>query len=138
MTVYRSKISSFIILSAAVPILAVGAFYISYQSWGPLGFLSLIITFVIYLYRTTYYAIKGNTLNVHSGFMINTDINIGKIKTITETSTILSAPAWSTDRIEIFYNIFDSIVISPPDKARFVADLQAINPAITMKWKDKK
>jgi len=46
------------------------------------------------------------------------------------TNSILSAPALSFDRIEIFYNRFDSIVISPGDNAAFIADLKEINSAI--------
>jgi hypothetical protein len=30
------------------------------------------------------------------------------------------------------------VMISPPDKVQFVADLQAINPNITIAWKIKK
>jgi hypothetical protein len=42
----------------------------------------------------------------------------------------MSSPALSLDRIEIFYNKFDSVIISPKNKADFVAELKSINPAI--------
>ncbi|MFC3199468.1 PH domain-containing protein [Parapedobacter deserti] len=49
---------------------------------------------------------------------------------IEETRTLISAPAPSLDRLEIFYNKFDSIVISPKDKQGFIADLLKLNPEI--------
>jgi len=37
---------------------------------------------------------------------------------------------FSLDRLEIFYNRFDSVVISPEDKAGFIAELTKLNPEI--------
>jgi hypothetical protein len=46
------------------------------------------------------------------------------------TAGLLCSPALSLDRIEIFYNKFDSVIASPENKADFVAELKSINPAI--------
>ena len=46
-----------------------------------------------------------------------------------------SAPANSFDRIEIIYNKFDSIIISPENKQQFIESLLVINPDIKVKYK---
>ncbi len=86
---------------------------------------------VMPLFLHTVYVIDGGLLKVHSGWIVKTDIEIAGIKEIKKTDSILSSPALSlSERIEIFYNKYDSIVISPENKADFIADLKAINPAI--------
>jgi hypothetical protein len=83
------------------------------------------------VFFNTYYAISTDgVLSVKCGMFFNSKINISDISKIEDTRSILSAPALSMDRMEIFYNKFDSIVISPADKAGFVATLQKINPGI--------
>jgi len=52
------------------------------------------------------------------------------IRKIEETNNPLSAPALSIDRLEIHFNKFDSLLISPKNKKDFIADLQQINPEI--------
>lgn len=138
MTVYRSKVSPSVLTLLIVPILGLLATALFYRIWDPLIVAILISIFILYLYRATYYTIDRNMLNVRSGFLINTDIEIDKIKSIAETNSILSAPAMSFDRIEIFYNTYDSMMISPLDKTQFIADLQAVNPNIAIAPKNKK
>ncbi|MEB0262725.1 MULTISPECIES: PH domain-containing protein [unclassified Mucilaginibacter] len=82
------------------------------------------------LLNTRYTITADNTLKVKCGFFVNLTIPIEGIRKITSTKTILSAPALSFDRYEVFYNKFDSVVISPINKKEFIADLQNINPAI--------
>ncbi|WP_214073323.1 PH domain-containing protein [Mucilaginibacter sp. dw_454] len=138
MTTYRSKIGLVIILPALPIFLGICALDIINDDWFALFIILLIAGFTTYLFRTTYYTINGNMLNVRSGFFVNTDIDIAKIKSVAETNTMWSAPAWSMDRIEIFYNTYDSVVISPPNKAQFIVDLQVINPNITVSLNNKK
>ncbi|MFD0764277.1 PH domain-containing protein [Mucilaginibacter lutimaris] len=94
--------------------------------------LLITLTAVIFLplLNTRYTITVDNTLKVKCGFFVNLTIPIESIRKITSTKTILSAPALSFDRYEIFYNKFDSVVISPVNKKEFIADLQNINPAI--------
>ncbi|WP_188747554.1 PH domain-containing protein [Parapedobacter defluvii] len=49
---------------------------------------------------------------------------------IEETRNPISAPAPSLYRLEIFYNRFYSIAISPKDKPEFIANLIKLNPEI--------
>ncbi|MBD1366460.1 PH domain-containing protein [Mucilaginibacter sp. ZT4R22] len=95
--------------------------------------LVLVVVSAMFLpvFFNTYYAISNTgTLRVKCGMFFNTKLPIGSIIKVENTRTVLSAPALSTDRIEIFYNKFDSVVISPKNIAEFVAELQKINPDI--------
>jgi len=79
------------------------------------------------MFMTTYYTIDGNKLYVKSGFIVNINIDISTITKIEPTNTVLSSPALSFDRLEVFYNKYDSVVISPGDNARF---MQSCNRSI--------
>lgn len=113
-------------------------YYIVNELWPVLAFTALVVGFVVHLITTTYYTITGNILNVHCGFFYNTDIDISTIKSVAETNSVLSAPALSLDRLEIFYNHYDSIVISPPNKSAFIEALKAVNSSIEIELKSKK
>jgi hypothetical protein len=136
--VYKSKISPIILIVAIALFGGLSVFYIVSHIWSALAINLLVCAFIAYLYTTTYYTITGNILNVHCGFFYNTDIDIASIKSIAETNSVLSAPALSLDRIEIFYNKYDSIVISPLNKTDFIAALKDINNTIEIKLKEKK
>lgn len=53
---------------------------------------------------------------IRSGVLVRQKIEIESIREIENTSTILSSPALSFDRIVIRYGIYDETVISPKDK----------------------
>ena len=103
--------------------------------WSVLLITLPIVAFVGHILFGTRYTITGNTLNVRAGFIINKDIDIETITAIEETDSILSAPANSLDRIEIFYNKFDSVIISPKNKAEFINDILVINGAVRVKYR---
>lgn len=86
--------------------------------------------FLPVFFNTNYTIQSDGTLRVKCGIFFNTSLDIGSITKVEDNSSILSAPALSMDRLELFYNKFDSVVISPQDKAAFVAELQKINPGI--------
>jgi hypothetical protein len=88
------------------------------------------LAFVVHLFATTYYTIDGAELKVRSGFLIHITIDINTITKIVPARSILSAPAVSLDRLEVFYNKYDSVVVSPLDKAGFIAGLKEINEKI--------
>lgn len=81
----------------------------------------------------TKYTIDKNNLNVRCGFLVNINMEISAITKIEHTRSVLSAPALSLDRLEVFYNKFDSVMISPQDSDNFIAQLKNINPTIEVK-----
>lgn len=58
------------------------------------------------------------------------------IKNISETRNPISSPALSLDRLEIVYNRFDSVLISPADKIDFIAELLHRKPDIEVGLKN--
>jgi hypothetical protein len=118
----------------AIIFIALNIVIIVNQDWPALVITLLTGGYVTYLYTNTYYAIVDNALSISTGLGKLT-IDVAAIKSIEDTNTMLSAPALSLDRIEIFYNQYDSVVISPPDKMAFVNHLKMLNANIQIKLK---
>jgi hypothetical protein len=132
-TVFRSGISKGLIIFLIAVIGTVLILMLALKVWiGAIIDLG-IIAFIVHLIATTYYTIKGTELKVRSGVAIFITIDISKITRIEPTNTMLSAPALSFDRLEVFYNKYDSVVISPKDKVGFIAKLKEVNPGIVVK-----
>lgn len=130
MTIYKSRISLAFVIPIALVLLGASLMLLYDRLWLSLIVLVPLWIFIIHLFFTTYYSIEDKYLTVKSGFLINCKIEISQIRKITETRSIISAPALSLDRIEIFYNKFDSIILSPKDKDGFIAHLQQLNPGL--------
>ncbi|MCQ6957872.1 PH domain-containing protein [Mucilaginibacter aquariorum] len=128
--VYPSK-KGFIIYVVIALLIIIEISYFFHNLYLP-AIVCLALTGVIVfpIVFNTCYTISNNILKVKSGFLLNRSIPIESIKKIVPCHTILSAPALSFDRLEVFYNKYDSVVISPVKKDDFIADLQKINPAI--------
>jgi hypothetical protein len=109
---------------------------IVYKTWSGIGVQAFALLFIIHLISTTYYQIEGNGLRIKSGFVINKLIPIDSIRKIQKSNSIFSSPAVSLDRIELMYNKYDSVLISPKRKQEFLAELQKINPAIEINVPD--
>lgn len=135
---YYSKVSfplvGFIFLVFFGPLIQVGIKQGVDQSF-VLVVLGLVVFYglILHMLYHTKYVIQGNQLKVFSGFIRFKPIDIHAIKKIEKTSNIISAPAASLDRIEVSYGRFDSLIISPRDKAGFAQALLEINPDITVK-----
>src|SRR5690606_2702709 len=127
---YRSKIGWLIILTIAVLLVGfVRSILVDSSGTGSIILLSTC-AFIVYLVLCTYYEIGGGTLRIKSGFLLNRSVPITAITKIAATNNPISAPATSLDRLEIFYGQYESIIISPKEKAAFIAHLKQINPEI--------
>ena len=89
------------------------------------------------LFLNTYYDVSNKVLKISSGGFYKLNIPISKIIKISETISILSSPASSLDRLEIIYNKYDRVMISPKNKSEFISKLLKINPNIEVKLKNK-
>ena len=105
-------------------------FMVYMKVWLALVIVGSISLFIIHLFTTTFYQIEGERLRIKSGFLYNKTIDIHAIRQIIATNSPLSAPALSLDRLEIKYNAFDSVLVSPREKLKFAGDLQRANPRI--------
>ncbi len=130
--IYKSKVSwwiaclvCLIVLLSVLPVI-----YFAF-SWVAVLVFFLLFTFIFYCMFSIRYVIEGNTLRIKCGFFLNEKIDIMKISKITDTDSILSAPAASLDRIAIYLRRqYSPVIISPKNKNEFIEELQSINPDI--------
>lgn len=101
--------------------------------------LTLLIVIIVLggiggLYATTHYTITSDMLLVRSGPFAWV-IPLREITRIEPTRNPASSPAFSLDRLSIYYGLGNRLMISPTDKESFLATLrkrmQAQNEAIT-------
>ncbi|MEE4161682.1 MAG: PH domain-containing protein [Woeseiaceae bacterium] len=86
-----------------------------------IGVLLLTVILFIWLLRSTYYEIRGDTLRIVSGpYRIR--IPVEMIESIEPTRSPLSSPALSLDRLRIRYGK-KQVLVSPADKRGFLRAL---------------
>ena len=131
--IYRSKIDLvllippvLILLTAFLYALIVGKYFVAFIFLVAIGFL-------LYLCRSTFYQFTNdNKLKVHSGFLFNREIYIHSIRKIRPAKDHSASPALSQDRLQIFYNRYGSVLISPQHSQEFIEELKKINPRINV------
>ncbi len=127
---YKSKIDLWLLI-LLVAGFGVPLIYMTVREphWiGPVIWLPLTI-FVISSVTTIRYVIDKDMLLIRSvGF--KSVIPIRSIRRVKASNSILASPAASLGRLEIFYNKYDSVLVSPKDKQAFINDLKTINPEI--------
>ena len=127
---FKSKLG----LELIIPLILVFGYslfeLISSKFW--IGFIIMvfIIIYTLYTFLSINYKIEKDNLNIKCAILMNINIDIKSITKIRETYNPLSSAAASIDRLEIFYNKFDSILISPKLKGEFIQNLIKINPNI--------
>ena len=100
------------------------------------GILLLTLAFIFYIFFSIKYSIDNGVIKIRCGVIFKKDLSINKIKTISKTSSLISSPAASFDRIELKYDKFNSVIISPESQRDFVDELIAINPNIVNEIKN--
>ena len=133
--IYKSKLG----LELIIPLTLIFGYalfeLISYRIWIGVLIILLTIIFILYTFLSIQYKIENDNLNIKCTILVNINIDIKSIRKITETYNPLSSPAASIDRLEIFYNKFDSILISPKHKREFIQNLLEINPNIEIVYR---
>lgn len=135
---YKSKISIGLFLFVNVPLIALVVFPFLSDRGNELNVTVLlvilpILLFINYTLFSNRYTINENKLEINGGVLYRLSIDISQIKKIEKSNSIWSSPAASLDRLEILYNKWDSVLISPEDKEDFVFQLKQINPDIIVK-----
>lgn len=97
-------------------------------------FLALSVFLLVYMAFVQIklrYEIDGENLFIKGSLFLDKTIPVASIKKVKKIFSILNSPATTSyHRLEIFYNSFDSYMISPADESGFLNALQAINPEI--------
>lgn len=135
MKTYKSKLGVGLIIPT-LPFLIILINSFSQKSWVLVIICIIFLSLLLHLFFTTKYIITQENLNIKSSFFYNLNVDIKTIRKVSETNNILSSPATSIDRLEVFYNKFDSILISPKEKKEFINNLLKINPNIEVKYKN--
>ena len=109
----------------------------STKFWTVSAVLSCTILLIAYLLFSIRYKIDFDQkeLQVKIGIFNYAKVSIPKIYKLAETRTILSSPAASLDRLEISYHKFNTVIISPKEKEKFIQDLLHINPDIEVSYR---
>jgi len=130
MVKYKSKIGWFLV--PVIVLMVVAPVYLMINNSDGVGPIILLLTFlfIIYIFLFTNYEVDDSVFRVKSGFLIKRTIQIDTITKIAATNNPISAPAASLDRLEIFYNTYESVIISPKEKRAFIAHLKQLNPKI--------
>lgn len=108
--------------------------HIHFPSYLPSTLLTSVIPCLLVtdILINTRYTITETHLMIKSRVLVRQKIEIESIREIENTSTILSSPALSFDRIVIRYGIYDETVISPKDKTVFCKLLKDRNHSIVV------
>ncbi|MEJ8777563.1 PH domain-containing protein [Pseudogracilibacillus sp. ICA-222130] len=94
----------------------------------------LMNMFLLWIWFGTNYKVTEEQLYIVSG-PFRTTIHIANIRKIKATKSLLSAPALSVDRMEIHYNTYDMVIVSPKEKDAFIRNLQSKNKSIEVEKK---
>jgi Bacterial PH domain len=87
---------------------------------------AILVTWVV---LSTYYEFAVDALMVHSG-PFSWRIRFKDISAVRESSSVRSGPALSMDRLEIAFDHGKALLISPADKAGFLAALYRRAPQL--------
>ena len=128
-TRYRSKVDMWIVvvmgLAAAATLYGCGVVLRSGETLAMaimLPIAAFTLGLVAWVLFGTHYTLSREELDVRSG-PFRWQIPIAKIKDVKPSRSLLSAPALSTDRLEIVYGSHESVQISPRDRERFLEEL---------------
>jgi hypothetical protein len=130
-TAYRSTIDQWLYMVFAIAsLVAVGACVplLLYGSWVEWFLAALTLAIGIglpwWIMLTTMYTVTTGFLLIRSG-PFHWQVPLRQIQRISRTHSALSSPALSLDRLKIDYSDVKSIMISPEDCERFLADLKS-------------
>jgi hypothetical protein len=128
---FRSKIDMLILVPVILVLAGVGVYMIVNGILIGEIAIAVIGLFIFYTYvYTSYVVTDDNKLKIRSGFLYNQEIYIKSIKKVRPTKNHRASPALSSDRLEISYNRYGRVVVSPNNKTEFIRELKVVNPRI--------
>ncbi len=104
------------------------------QSWivGLVG--AIVLLFFVVTIFSIHYEMDEDYLYIYSYFRVYKKVEIRRVYKIEKTWNLISSPAPSiTGRVEIYWNGYNSVVISPKNFEDFKTELLKRNPDIVVK-----
>jgi len=122
MTVFKSKIDFWLIglLGASLILPLIIAVMAGVSLLIMLVALAPAIAIIVWLLAVIRYTVSEGILKVHAG-LYTVNIAVDSIKSVKNSRSFISSPALSLDRMEIKYGNNKTVLISPRDKAGFLA-----------------
>jgi hypothetical protein len=134
---FKSKIDLRVLLPVLAVLAGAEAYLISNKILIGVIAVGLLAAFVIYMCIDTLYVVTNdNKLKIKSGFFYNQEIYIKSIKKVRPTTDHRPSPALSFDRLEISYNRYGRVVVSPNNKSEFIRELKEVNPRIRIEERE--
>ena len=132
---YKSKIDLWLIIILTLVFGGIVIFSVIKKEW--IGFIIAIIPtiFIWDMFKSTYYIVTEEELIIRCGIFYKLVIKITDIRKISESNDLISSPALSIDRLEILYNRFDTILISPKKKYEFLQSIETLKPDIEINFR---
>lgn len=132
---YKSKIDLWLIIILTLVFGGIVIISIIKKDW--IGFIIAIIPtiFIWDMFKSTFYIITEEELIIRCGIFYKLVIKITDIRKISESNDLISSPALSIDRLEILYNRFDTILISPKKKYEFLQSIETLKPDIEINFR---
>lgn len=130
MTIYRSRISIFLVVSIVAPFLVILVIMSLPGQFDLIGLIVLILValFIAYLFWQTKYAIHEDMLYICSGIGRPDVYDLKELSLIAPSRSWLSAPAFSLKRIRLSFSNGSEVLISPRQQDVFLAEIRKINP----------
>ena len=128
---FKSKVDLLVLLPILAVLVTAEAYMISDKIIIGAIAIGVLAVFVIYMCIDTLYVVTGDDkLKIRSGFFFHREIYIKSIKRVKPTRDHSPSPALSFDRLEISYNRYGRIVVSPNNQSEFIRELKEVNPRI--------
>ena len=132
--VFRSKVDGkFTWLALLLPGVALAVLLTSPRGtrllWIPVGLVFLAAVLVCWILVSTYYELQAGELVAHCG-PFSWRIPLTEITDVRESSSVRSGPALSMDRLAVVYRGGRVLMISPADKAEFLAAVHRRAPQL--------
>ena len=133
---FKSKIDMLLLLPVLLVLAGVGVYVVLNGIIAGEIAVGLALLFILYTCLDTFYTFTtDNKLKIKSGVFYNREIYIKSIRKIRPTKNRRASPALSSDRLEISYNRYGRVVVSPNRKSEFIRDLKEVNPRIRIEEK---
>jgi hypothetical protein len=125
---FKSKIG-FLLISILLILVSAEAYMIYTMTIAGIIAVGVLIIFFVYMYMDTLYVLTSDKkLKIKSGFFFHREIYIKSIRKVRPVRHLWASPALSSDRLEISYNRYGRIFVSPTHKSEFIKELKEVNP----------
>jgi len=128
---FKSKNGVEVLIPMIIVLLVIMALMISNDGLKGSVIVGSLIIFIAYLYSNTLYVFTDDSkLKIKSGFLLNKQIDINSIEKVIQTNNPIVSSGMSSDRLQIFYNMHDIVIVYPKRKTEFIESLKTANTNI--------